>query len=620
VSVLNSSRTIERLRASFKGRMRSLAAFGLICALLAWVYADSSSSLIYEVNLTLLAAIGALGLNILTGFAGQASIGNAAFLAIGAYTVVLTNGHVPFILILVLGALIPAAVGFVVGLPSLRLGGMYLIFSTLALQYVTAFAFDEYDASHGSGAGHFIPYPRIGDIIFSSAKAWYLLLVCLVALISLFIVNVRRGRWGRAWAALRENEAGAAVMGINVTSAKLLAFALSSAIVGFAGALSAYFVQDVSADYYSVDLAVSYVAMILIGGLGSVPGAIIGAVVVTLLPYGLSNLATSLQGSAFQSIASSAALPQLIYGLAVLLFLLYRPGGIASLGSIRFRHRGPRARAAQPPKHVDQGHSPIPRVRVTEHGHVNGSSAEPPALSVRGMTVGYKAGGVGVSDVDLIVQQRSVTALIGPNGAGKSSTIKGIIGTVRGDPHYVACGSISYYGEDISHTTALERARKGLAVVPDVGKVFSQLTVEENLKLASSHVATDVYARQRDLSIELFPELQPNLKRKAGYLSGGQRQMLAVSLGICSAPRLLVMDEFGLGLSPEMLNILVLGLKRLSSSGLAMLVSGENTSVTHGLADTVYELEAGRIVGVRMAPKIGRVVSSSVKSVPTEEG
>jgi ABC-type branched-subunit amino acid transport system ATPase component len=157
-------------------------------------------------------------------------------------------------------------------------------------------------------------------------------------------------------------------------------------------------------------------------------------------------------------------------------------------------------------------------------------------------------------------------------------------------------------------------------VVPDVGKVFSQLTVDENLKLSSSRVPAAVFARQRNLALELFPELHSNLKRKAGYLSGGQRQMLAVSLGICAAPRLLVMDEFGLGLSPEMLNILVTGLRRLSTSGLAMLVSGENTSVTHGLADTVYELEAGRIVRGRPAPRISELAPSSAEVAPKVEG
>jgi len=175
-----------------------------------------------------------------------------------------------------------------------------------------------------------------------------------LALVALFTWNIVRGQPGRAYAALRRNEAAAAVMGVNVTSTKLMAFAVSSAIVGFAGALGAYFIQEVSSGYYSLTLAISYVAMVLIGGLASIWGSIIGAFVVTMIPFVMQATASSIggasQGGFFEKNLSS--IDTAIYGLAILIFLFFRPEGIASLAKLTKSKRN-RVSASSKPAPVE---------------------------------------------------------------------------------------------------------------------------------------------------------------------------------------------------------------------------------------------------------------------------
>lgn len=303
--------------------------FGIVAiAVLFWQIAPSPY--IYDADLALIAGVGAIGLNLLTGYSGQVSIGNAAFLAIGAYCVVFFHTSLPFPIPVVIGGLAAGLVGLLIGIPSLRLRGLYLIFSTLALQYIVSFAFNQYDTSTGAIAGHFIPSPKIGSITIAGDREWFVLISVLLALVATFVWNVIRGRPGRALAALRANEDAASVMGINVTSLKLATFTASSLIVGLAGAMGAYFLQDVGYSYYSIDLAISYIAMILIGGLASIWGAVVGAIIVTIIPFLLQDISTSVSANGFLQ-KNEASLDTAIYALAILIFLYFKPAGIASM-------------------------------------------------------------------------------------------------------------------------------------------------------------------------------------------------------------------------------------------------------------------------------------------------
>ena len=326
--------------------------------------AGANQQYLYVGDSALVAAIAAIGLNVLTGRAGQVSIGNAAFLGIGAYTAVLLDNHLPFLVVILVGGVAAGIVGLAIGMPSLRLRGLYLVFSTLALQFIASFVFTQYDSSTNAIAGHQITTATIGPVTIASEKQWYVFLLVVLVIVAVMVRPVLSGRPGRAWDAIRANEASAAIIGVDVRRAKLNAFVFSSFIVGMGGVITAYFVQNVSGDYFTLDLAVSFVAMIIIGGLGSIGGAIAGAVVVTALP----TLTTTISSDLFNADSSTGFVQQNlpainagVYGLLIMVFLFTEPRGLVGMAqrlealtirlfaSLRTRRGKPPGAVVQPP-------------------------------------------------------------------------------------------------------------------------------------------------------------------------------------------------------------------------------------------------------------------------------
>src|SRR5437773_378229 len=214
------------------------------------------------------AAIGALALNVLTGLAGQISLGHAGFLAAGAFTTaaLVERGLVSPLVTLPATALVGGVLGLVVGMPSLRLKGLYLALGTLAMHHVVLYAAGEMQARAGGNTGFTIPPPRLGGLVFRGTVAWYYALVVLAALVLLLVVNLQRSRAGRAWMAIRDRDVAAASVGIDVARYKLSAFVWSSVVTALAGALFAYHRGFVSVEAFGFFVAVEYIAMIIIGG------------------------------------------------------------------------------------------------------------------------------------------------------------------------------------------------------------------------------------------------------------------------------------------------------------------------------------------------------------------
>src|SRR5262245_52844123 len=225
-----------------------------------------------------LAAIGSLSLMLLTGYAGQVSLGHAGLLAAGAFTTGLLFREVnaPFWVTLPASALVGALLGIVFGLPSLRLRGLYLAVSTLALHFVVVYLGGEYETRRGFSTGIVIDPPAIGRFTLTDSRAWYFVLLVAAALTLLVSLNLLRGRTGRAWQAIRAHETVAEALGISIAGYKLLAFVISSAITAVAGALFAYYRGFVSVEAFSLFLTIQYVAMVIIGGMGSWLGALLG--------------------------------------------------------------------------------------------------------------------------------------------------------------------------------------------------------------------------------------------------------------------------------------------------------------------------------------------------------
>ena len=306
--------------------------YALIAIFLAFPFLVSEY-MVSVADLVGIAAIGALGLNILTGFTGQISIGQGAFLGVGAYT----SGYLtsvlglPFWVALPVAGLVTAAVGSIFGIPSLRLKGLYLAIATLAAQVIIEFAILHWKKVTGGSQGMIVPAPSLAGFEFrSSISQYYLILVFTVAA-AVFAQNLFRTRVGRAFVAIRDRDLAAEVMGINLFKYKIAAFAVSSFYAGVAGSLWAHYLQIISPEHFTISASIEYLAMVIIGGLGNVSGSIYGALFMTLLPIILRGIAGA-AGSLFPNIESVfIALREVIFGAIIILFLVFEPEGLAKM-------------------------------------------------------------------------------------------------------------------------------------------------------------------------------------------------------------------------------------------------------------------------------------------------
>jgi branched-chain amino acid transport system permease protein len=306
-----------------------------------------------QVNLTLIAIIGAVSLNFLTGCAGLVSIGHAAFFALGGMAAAAAGLHLglPFLATLVIATGAGAFAGILAGLPSLRVRGLYFVLSTMAVHFIVIFIFSEYQYAFHDVVGITLPDAKIGSFELDSGIRWYFVLLPVVFAVCLMLGNTLRLREGRAMLAMRDNELAAAAVGIDVRVLRLKAFAFSSAIASLAGALQGYFLTTIAADNYTINFAIQFIAMIIIGGMGSITGSILGAIVWLLLPSLLGGLAQELKGStnmlAILIVDHRPQLVNLVFGLLVILLLIFAPQGMMSAGrKIRKALRGWLARGA----------------------------------------------------------------------------------------------------------------------------------------------------------------------------------------------------------------------------------------------------------------------------------
>ncbi len=284
-------------------------------------------------NLIGIAIIGALGLNILTGFTGQISVGQGAFLGVGAYTsaILATRIGLPFWLALPGAGLVTALVGSVFGIPSLRLKGLYLVIATLAGQVIIEWTIGHWvDLTGGSQGMTNIPSPAIGPLTFASRTSYYYLTYAIVLAATVFASNLFRSKVGRAFVAVRDRDIAAEAMGVHLFRYKILAFAVSSFYVGVAGSLWAHYLNMISPEHFTIGVSIEYLAMIIIGGLGTVSGSIFGAIFMTLLPVILRELTGPL--SAVLPITQVFnALREGIFGIVIIVFLIYEPHGLAKI-------------------------------------------------------------------------------------------------------------------------------------------------------------------------------------------------------------------------------------------------------------------------------------------------
>ncbi len=333
-------------------RNRALLIAGLI--ILGFVFFFGGDAWLTVIDITLIAAITTLGLNVLSGYAGQVSLGISFFMAIGAYTSAWLGGNLPsplnptvglglsFFIWLPAAGIAAALLGAIIGPTALRLKGFYLGIVTLALVFIGQYFFTNATKITGGPQGRSFPAPAIGDFSFISPnpilgiqlttnQCYFLLLLLILALAGLFVANLARTRVGRAFAAVRDNEAGAEIVGVNIFSTKMGAFILSSFLAGIAGALYASYFAYAEPNSWGLALSIQFVAALLIGGVASVWGSILGAAFVFALPQALETFSLLPQSASSTGLISSGNLSALTYGLLIIVFLLFEPAGMIGL-------------------------------------------------------------------------------------------------------------------------------------------------------------------------------------------------------------------------------------------------------------------------------------------------
>ena len=522
---------------------------------------------------------------IITGMGGMVNLAPAAFVtASGLTTGLLLNRYeFPYLFAVLGGVVVATALGIVVALPALRLGGLALALATLSLGFVGEIVLFEWDYIANGQVGWPIGRPAIGPIDFADDRTFAAGLVVLLALVTLLINNLSRSPIGRAAVALRSSEPAAAMSGVSPMIVRFVLFGLSAAVAGLGGGLLATFDGRGFNHTYPTFTGLVWLATVVLWGVRRPTGAIVAGVVGAVIG---GVLATGIHWPGFLSVidfdgTQSTYIPSILFGLGAIQMAKDPDGILAIVGAGRHARRAAAtaptpapasARAAAPPTQLERRAPARPA-----------SSAVPPDLALVGVSAGY--GDVDVLfDVDLELPPASITALVGANGAGKS-TLCSVIGGLLP----IRSGTI-YFGDDVATMTpAFRRARNGLQLIPESRGIFPALTVEENLQLS-------LRSGELDRAYERFPLLGQRRGLVAGNLSGGEQQMLTLASILVRPPRVVIADEPTLGLAPLIVEDVLGVLRELRALGVCLLLVEEKAERVIDMADYVTVLELGRVV------------------------
>jgi branched-chain amino acid transport system permease protein len=517
-------------------------------------------------------AIIGLSLVVLTGWGGQVSLGQLAFVGIGAAVAgrVTVSAHGDLTVAVLVAGLVGAGVAVIIGIPALRLGGLELAVTTLAFALATSSYLLNPKFDHHLPTGRIPRHPVLGFVGVASETRYYYLTLVGLGLALLAVYGVRRSRTGRALVAVRENATAARSYGVPSTRVTLTGFAMSGFLAAGAGALFVHHQQSLGASPYAPAESLTAFTMVVVGGLGSVPGALIGAAYVRGIDYFLD--------AQYRILASGAGL---------LLVLLVLPDG---LGSLLWRVRDIGLGM------ISRRHGLSPPDEATATPSAGRPEPSPPGertdaiLAVRGIEAGYGHTPV-LFGVDLGVAAGEVVALLGTNGAGKSTLLRAVSGLLP-----PTAGAVTLDGRALTGLPPHRIAALGVAHLPGGHGVFASLTVAENLELARRQ-ARHLGVLDSDTPLAaMFAVLDQRRHDPAGELSGGQQQLLALAMVLLVRPRLLLIDELSLGLAPGALEQLLPLITALRDAGTCILLVEQAVPVALRVADRAYVMEKGRVV------------------------
>ncbi|MFB7454262.1 ATP-binding cassette domain-containing protein [Streptomyces sp. NPDC056194] len=539
-----------------------------------------------------------LSLVVVAGRGGQIALGQAAYAGLGAlFTALLAAAGIPTLLSLVLSVPMVAVAGLVTARPAIRRHGLALALATLAVGVaVSRFVLTQPYATAGLSLG------RPGG--FSDDRAFYALELVVLAGCLALVAALRRGRTGRALAALRDHEPGAEAAGVPVPRLKLLAFVLGAALAALGGGLLGMGLRAFDPDQYDPVRGLLWFAAVLVLGADSLLTPLAAAALLTTLDAGPQA------GTAAALIGLLATLTGRLPALLTLLPDQSRVGATYAGPAGGRRHtpdraaaggRPPTGKPAPLPTTRPGGADGSPRPaegRTRPHGRTAAGGAPPrtshrAGLRAADLTLTYPGGVTALSHVTLALAPARVTALVGPNGAGKSTLFDCLAGTLR--PRR-GQGRITLDGTDITGRSAHARARLGIARTFQQLAVFPSLTVEENVRLGDeqSRGRKDLAAVER--SLRLLGLAGPVRHRAAADLPTGTLRRVELARALAGRPHTLLLDEPAAGLDAGETEALARILSALAADGLTVLVVEHDPDLVAGIADTVHTMEGGRIL------------------------
>lgn len=572
-----------------------LAGLAALAGLLLLPLAIESFQL-YFVTLMLVYTIVAVGLNIVMGYAGQISVASGAFMGVGAYltTLLMANLGLHLLPSLAVAMALTAMIGFLVGIPALRIRGHYLALATLAFQLITeTIILNWIDVTHGPN-GLKVPTATLGPWTLAELPLYYFVLFFAVAAF-LFSRNLLRSRIGRALISIRDHEVAAQVMGVNLTWYKTLAFGLSSAYAGLAGGLFAVTVSFLDPLAFTVWESVKHLIMVILGGLGTVVGPVIGAALITAAPE-------LLRGFREYSL--------LIYYALLILLLLFIPGGLLSgfnwLVSLVMPRKSAAPAAAAAVPAAASGAAGVKRAKLEQCAPYAKSAGD--LLQVSGIRVQF--GGLSaLRNVSFSVAQGQIAGLIGPNGAGKTSMFNTLTRVYE-----AADGSVVFNGRNVLDLQPHQVVSLGMARTFQNVEMFGTMTVLENVLVgmhhtlqsglvgsglslpAQRHEERDAAARAMDILV--FLDLHPLAHAMAKELPLGIQRRVELARALAAKPLLLLLDEPASGLSHAEADRLMADIRAIRDAGVTVLLIEHNMRFVMGLCEKITVLDQGEVICV----------------------
>ncbi|MBB5778220.1 ABC transporter permease subunit [Nonomuraea jabiensis] len=492
---------------------------------------------------------------VVTGIGGMVNLAQAAFASMAALTCgwAFSSG-LPFFVAIVLGVLAAAAVGMLVALPALRLGGRVLTLATLAMALLADQVLFQVDAFSNGTIGWPVPALGLGFADTSDPRVRVVVLLVLIGAVALLVRNLERSASGRAILAVRSAPAAATTSGLSAPRTKIMLFALASAIAGLGGVLFAVSKGSITATDLPAFSGFVWLAVVVLQGVRRVGGAVLGGLIAVAVPELLATWGVS------------AHVGAILFGAGGVILAKHPDGVLTQLAELRHRRRTPPPPVPEPVPEPGPAPPPVP---------VDG-----PLFRLEGVVAGYADCTV-LRGVDLAVRPGEVVALLGANGAGKSTTCAAAAGDLA-----VTGGRIVLDGQDVTAWPAHRRARAGILLAPEGRGVFPGLTVEENLRTWLPDPGP-VYER--------LPQLAERRAVLAGALSGGEQQLLTLAPALVRPPRVLIADEPSLGLAPMMVRQVFDVFAELRSRGVALLLVEEKATEALALADRVAFMRLGRV-------------------------